>query len=667
MRRLRLALILIVALAGILRLPALAAPAWSPPNDLRLIVALLPESSADQWLNTRSGTLHEITRNGATAVMNTRTARMASDRRREPKAAAVLTLSAGSRCASPSDRPEFVAGTAPVYPAVTAAALLQRRTLAAPAPGTMVSPAWASLINANAGAGYDISLGNLASSLTARGVAVRTDGAPWSNLFAANSRGEALVQPLDTLPATGRWMWAGELSAASLDVSLARMMKTARDWNALLLVVSPCASDSDYAREHRLTPIVLWGAGVPGGLLHSNSTRTSGLIANTDIAPTIASWFDVPLRGQVSGRTDALIPVAYADGPAKVAQIEQAAVSQRTAMKVLPYFALGLGLWFVLTLPFVSTKFPDAARTALCVLPCAAALALLLATSPVTAAILLPAGLAFVVVAALRSGSAKTVACVSLLTVMLVVADTVAGNPLMRSAVLGYSPIEGARYYGIGNEGMGVFLAAAVIVVDWLWTSSRSKGRIAAALLMVFAVVVLGKFGAKAGGIAVAIGMFGVYAYSAIGGRWNVARALTVPALAIAGLLLFATADAMLTRGSQAHLGVEMGRVAHSGLPEALSVITRKLAVELRLMWHSAWAVPLWLAIGILFWERRSAVSRATTNDTPFRQALISGACLTLALNDAGVVAAALMLSMTRAWTLSRVPAHAPTENWPAQ
>jgi hypothetical protein len=229
-----------------------------------------------------------------------------------------------------------------------------------------------------------------------------------------------------------------------------------------------------------------------------------------------------------------------------------------------------------------------------------------------------------------------------IVTVMTV--DTLIGNPLMQRSVLGYSPIEGARYYGIGNEGMGIYLAAALILVDALWRSGRKTMRAAACFGMLAVVVVLGHFGAKAGGIAVATGLFAAYLYTARGGKWTPGRIALLPCAAAVATLLFALFD-LRSGGSQAHLGFEMRRVLTSGLPEVWSVISRKLAVELHLMWHSAWAVPLW--IGLIVAARSARAASA------FSVAVMAGTLLTLAFNDAGVVASALFLAYARGFQIA--------------
>lgn len=40
------------------------------------------------------------------------------------------------------------------------------------------------------------------------------------------------------------------------------------------------------------------------------------------------------------------------------------------------------------------------------------------------------------------------------------------GGPLMKRSYLGYDPIIGARYYGIGNEFMGVYIGATLLFIS---------------------------------------------------------------------------------------------------------------------------------------------------------------------------------------------------------
>src|SRR5690606_15577095 len=51
----------------------------------------------------------------------------------------------------------------------------------------------------------------------------------------------------------------------------------------------------------------------------------------------------------------------------------------------------------------------------------------------------------------------------SLATAAALVADVTQGAPLIKSSLLGYDPITGARFYGIGNEYMGVLIGTTLV------------------------------------------------------------------------------------------------------------------------------------------------------------------------------------------------------------
>ena len=96
-----------------------------------------------------------------------------------------------------------------------------------------------------------------------------------------------------------------------------------------------------------------------------------------------------------------------------------------------------------------------------------------------------------------------------------VIVDGLLGGHLIRQSFLGYDPIIGARYYGIGNEYMGVVIGAVLLMVAaWLeW--KRPTGRwvkIGTAFLFVFLVLYFAApfWGTNAGGALAASAGFGV-------------------------------------------------------------------------------------------------------------------------------------------------------------
>ena len=65
------------------------------------------------------------------------------------------------------------------------------------------------------------------------------------------------------------------------------------------------------------------------------------------------------------------------------------------------------------------------------------------------------------------------VAGVGLITALLVGLDTLTGSSLMRFSFLGYDPIGGARFYGLGNEYMGIMIGA--LIMGWVCLAELLK------------------------------------------------------------------------------------------------------------------------------------------------------------------------------------------------
>jgi hypothetical protein len=96
---------------------------------------------------------------------------------------------------------------------------------------------------------------------------------------------------------------------------------------------------------------------------------------------------------------------------------------------------------------------------------------------------------------------------VSLLTLVVLGLDVMTGSRLQLETPFGLSVLEAGRYYGIGNEVLGIYGIAALCAAAWLglWAAdrySRRAGLAVVCVVAVFAVFASGwpGFGAKVGG-----------------------------------------------------------------------------------------------------------------------------------------------------------------------
>ena len=400
--------------------------------------------------------------------------------------------------------------------------------------------------------------------------------------------------------------------------------------------------DRDYPFGRRLTPILEWGDGIAAGLLRSPSTRRAGLVVNTDFAPTVAAYFGVTRKEfPVRPFGDVWAAIAAPDAEHQVRALEGQALSQAQGMKALPYLALSLAAWMLGGTALASRKrLPRFGPVA----PLTLLVALVFSTSVLSLFVWFSLLLAPAWATSRRFGARN--AALLLLTVLAaaLIGDMLTGSRLMQRGLLGYSALEGARYYGIGNEAMGVLIGTLLVLTARLW-HPFGRWRVTLLLLLGTVAILLGSagVGAKAGGLLVSLAAFGTLGFSLLGGRWSVRVALALAAAVIAAMTLAAVGDAVGGQGPHSHIGEAVRRIQTGGWSEAENIMVRKLAVEGRLAFHSAWACPLWGGLFCLasMWRKRSPT---TTEERALRTAGMVGIAACLALNDAGVVAGALCL-----------------------
>lgn len=609
-----------------------------------LVVILLP-GSLHEWQSADAPHLHSLMQTGAIAVMNTRTAHQVGKEERESPASALLTLGAGSRAAGTGSAASFMpagampTGTAtPTGTAMPAGTLFERRTGLVPELGQSVCVDWPAVVRANTDLGYDLHLGSLSDTLTAYGFCVEAGGGQNAAWVAASSNGT--VQHASQLRAAPGLclIWDAGTNIAAADACIGTAAAQTAALGGRLIVVSPYALDAGYARNERLTPVLLWGKDVPAGLLTSSSTRRPGLVTNTDFAPSIASYFGIarsefrPLPFGFGWSAK-----ASSGGISEAAQISRNAVQQAQGMRLLPYLAVVLGL-FLPTATFWNKR--GLLPTALTLVPMAALTAALLAVSALTFWVLLPSLLGLSIVLTRVVGRSSAGSCLATGVILTLVGDMLTGSHLMQCSLLGYSASEGARYYGIGNEAMGLLLGAALTVAAQFWAAGKAA-QLFLTVLMGGIVLLLGSAGAKAGGVLVSLAVFGTYLFAVSGRRLTGRIAALLGAAALVGILLAALGDAFLMPAhTHSHIGEAVRRIASGGPSEAEDIVRRKLAVEGRLAYHSAWAVLLWCGIFCIafLWKKTPLLQ----TQAALRSAGMVGVLTCLLLNDAGVVAAAI-------------------------
>lgn len=228
-----------------------------------------------------------------------------------------------------------------------------------------------------------------------------------------------------------------------------------------------------------------------------------------------------------------------------------------------------------------------------------------------------------------------------------------------RFSILGYSFNTGARFYGIGNEHMGIYAAGAFLSLALLgdkMARNLQKPRFSkltylilfSALTAFFFLWMLLPFaGANVGG-AIAVLAGSVFAsYHAVFRKID--KRVFVFVL-VAVIILTGSFLLISIAFPSFHLAKFIFSIASSNYDSALSILSRKIQLNLKLLWFTVWnkyLIAIIVSLLVIITNPQDVLRRFFKKDA-WGESLLTGtgfgALAAFVFNDSGVVAAATML-----------------------
>lgn len=428
-----------------------------------------------------------------------------------------------------------------------------------------------------------------------------------------------------------------------LDRLLAHLLEATGEGD--LLLVAGLQSDRELGAEagKLLVPVLAYGRGFEGGLLTSPTTRRPGVVANYDITATILQHFDLYTPGDIHGQPMTCLAQAQPVRYLLAREEQMAGVYKLRSPLVKGYIAVIIVL-VGLSLAALFLKWRRRGLLRLALAAVTASPLVLLALGIFSGSYwLIPLWLASALLIALvlvRLKPELAMPVLGAVTALAVVIDALLGAWLQQRSILGYDAIAGARYYGIGNEFMGVLLGSTLLAVG----NFLDKRKLPAALAFaaVILILMLPGVGANFGGTLAALLGFSTALTGLEFFRNKKHRYLAVLAFGGAGLALV-----LLNIGSnQSHVG-RFFAVVLSEPGEFWLAVQRKLDMAWRLMRWSLWSrafVALLVAALWMLFARRQYFARRLGRRWPQVRGAMVAALAALLFNDSGVVAAATTL-----------------------
>lgn len=431
------------------------------------------------------------------------------------------------------------------------------------------------------------------------------------------------------------------------------------DENDNVYVISAFPSKVDYSNKRRLSPVIKFD-GEGKGLLHSATTRRSGIIGNVDIGVDILNTYGLE-NEQTVGKT-----FTYIDKEDNIEFIKdeyQKIVTIATVRtNIVNTFVTVVATSWVITmvLLLISKRIPkDVQRKAFTILKELVKLGMIMPlaflvapifnfTTPVgiTSGIVISIlGIYLIATLVFKKHDAKQMLFYAALTLLIIVIDCLIGTPLQKNSIMSYDAIVGARYYGMGNEFQGIVIGCSLFSFTTLLTYNK---------LPKWAVVVLSgivlistaspTMGANVGASISEFVAFFTLILLIYNIRIDFKKILLIGIGVVAVVGAFAMID--IISGSESHLSLFIGQIFENGPSAIIETFSRKISMNMKLAKTSIWVNILLVGtgvIGVLLLKPNKQVNKLAVKHPMLYKGFVAnvvGCAITLLVNDSGIVSA---------------------------
>jgi hypothetical protein len=447
-----------------------------------------------------------------------------------------------------------------------------------------------------------------------------------------------------------------------------------------LIVVSPYPPS--YALEltnNSLCPILIAGPGIQPGLLASGATRCPGVVANTDIAPSVLHFLGVDERRGVIGRsvtsvpkTSTILHLININSRISHQTVNIPILRQNVVLLMVLVVLVTLAIIFDVVQPSLRIPLIFIVLFPVSVIPAFALTGLFSFSSPTLTWFFVFMATSLIIILALKIGKGlcNALMLISLFFTAIMWVDLLGATTICRFAVMGYSLAEGSRYYGIGNEFMGALVGSTllgIVLLSHLLNISDRRLYIFLGCGLIATAVIVGApvLGANVGGTITAVAGFGfallILNEAKEKRAFDYRRVLPVIFAVAVILALYALFDSIRSDQGKSHFGQAVAMLTNGDGYGLILLIKRKLAMNLSLIRVSLWSrlFAFYIASTVILVKKSKWDSMTSLSILPsiYGRVVLTGLTIAtvtaLIFNDSGIVAAATCF--TYAWTFIAV------------
>lgn len=442
-----------------------------------------------------------------------------------------------------------------------------------------------------------------------------------------------------------------------IDNFIGQLISSINKEESLVFIFSP-NSGEDKINGSKLSPLILWGSNIDEGLLTSSTTNYPGIVSNLDIGPTIANFLDVEMD-KASGnkitwdkKEDAFNYIKSING--RIDLTSKVRTKTLTTYGVISVIILLISVFFLLIKVRADFNINKLMRILLLIvygIPMIFLFSSLFNIDSIYKFILNIIVLSIIyILIIMRYNGIRTLYAITLLYFVIITLDVLLNGAFSKFSVLSYDPIIGARYYGIGNEMVGLLLPVSMISISLIY--KRAKNIIALGVVLFLTVILVGhpQLGANVGGMISFLSASIFFILEAIEKGFSL-KTIIIVALIIGitiGILGFID---IKFNPNPTHLGQALMKVGEEGLYIANNIIIRKLMMNIKLVGNSFWTKVLFsniIAQGILSYYYRDGYKGLMERqiDKGYISCLF-GSIIGFLVNDSGLILAAIAINIS--------------------
>ncbi|AFS78348.1 alkaline phosphatase-like protein [Gottschalkia acidurici 9a] len=430
-------------------------------------------------------------------------------------------------------------------------------------------------------------------------------------------------------------------------------LTTEMDDNSTIMIISPNVEQERIAAS-KLSPIVIWENKSESSILTSGTTRREGIVTNLDIAPTISNILKAPTKNFVGHNIKSIKVdnnIEFIENLDKSTNLVSNLRSPfLTVYNTFTIVTIILSL-IVLVLNLKDNKklvrTIESMTLTIILLPIVLLILPLFNIVNQYIYILVSISMILFTLLILNFISKKyRIWALIFLNFLIITLDIGTGSTLARSSIMGYDPIIGARYFGIGNELVGVLLGSMALTVSFLLDKVNNK--LSLVLLPISIVIVAHpSLGANVGGTISILFAVIIFIFLLSNININFRRLMLIGIGVVAIIFAIGVIDIYISP-NPTHLGQTFLMILQKGPMFITGIVVRKMQMNIKLIGVSMWGKVLFTSLMFssialtLFKDKVRRIFKENKYLDIGLISLIAGSIVGLLVNDSGLLLAAI-------------------------